>query len=182
MASTSHSFNTDRSYHPNPRFSAERMKEIETIIARYPEGKQKSAILPILHIAQTDFGWISVNVMDYVAEILKIQPIEVYEVATFYTMFNLQPTGKYVLEVCRTGPCMICGVDEIFEHLKKKLGVELNETSKDGRFTIKAVECLAACGGAPCLQVKLKSEDGIYKYYENLTPEKIDELIEKEWV
>lgn len=182
MASTSHSFNTDRSYHPNPQFSAERMKEIEAIIARYPEGKQKSAVLPILHIAQTDFGWISVNVMDYVAEILKIQPIEVYEVATFYTMFNLQPTGKYVLEVCRTGPCMICGADEIFEHLKNKLGVELNETSKDGRFTIKAVECLAACGGAPCLQVKLKSEDGSYKYYENLTPALIDELIEKEWV
>ena len=182
MASTSHSFNTDRSYHPNPQFSPERMKEIETIIARYPEGKQKSAILPILHIAQTDFGWISVNVMDYVAEILKIQPIEVYEVATFYTMFNLQPTGKYVLEVCRTGPCMICGADEIFEYLKNKLGVELNETSKDGRFTIKAVECLAACGGAPCLQVKLKSEDGSYKYYENLTPAVIDELIEKEWL
>ena len=182
MASTSHSFNTDRSYHPNPQFSAERMKEIETIIARYPEGKQKSAVLPILHIAQTDFGWISVNVMDYVAEILKIQPIEVYEVATFYTMFNLQPTGKYVLEVCRTGPCMICGADEVFEYLKNKLGVELNETSKDGRFTIKAVECLAACGGAPCLQVKLKSEDGSYKYYENLTPAVIDELIEKEWI
>ncbi|MCU0438400.1 MAG: NAD(P)H-dependent oxidoreductase subunit E [Raineya sp.] len=174
--------NKDRQYHQNPQFSEQRLKEVQEIISHYPEGKQKSAILPVLHIAQTEFGWMSANVMDYVAQLLNIKPIEVYEVATFYTMFHLEPVGKYVLEVCRTGPCMICGADEIFEYLKKKLGVELNEVSADGRFTIKAVECLAACGGAPCLQVKLKSEDGIYKYYENLTPEKIDELIEKEWI
>jgi len=174
--------NKDRQYHQNPQFSDERMKEVKELINHYPEGKQKSALLPILHIAQTEFGWISANVMDYVAQILSIKPIEVYEVTTFYTMFHLEPVGKYVLEVCRTGPCMVCGADEIFDYLKKKLGVELNEISSDGRFTIKAVECLAACGGAPCLQVKLKSEDGIYKYYEDLTPSKIDELVEKEWI
>jgi NADH-quinone oxidoreductase subunit E len=182
MSAHTNTFNNDRSYHPNPQFSDERIAEIQEIMKRYPEGKQKSAILPILHIAQTDFGWISANLMDYVAVILQIEPIEVYEVATFYTMFHLQPTGKYVLEVCRTGPCMVCGADEVFEYLQEKLGVELNETSKDGLFTIKAVECLAACGGAPCLQVKLKAEDGIYKYYENLTNDKIDTLIKNEWV
>ncbi|MCS7027174.1 MAG: NAD(P)H-dependent oxidoreductase subunit E [Bacteroidia bacterium] len=175
-------FNTDRSYHVGAKFTEENLAKVQEIIKRYPEGKQKSAILPILHIAQTQFGWISVNVMDYIAELLNIQPIEVYEVATFYTMFHLEPVGKYVLEVCRTGPCMICGADEILEYLEQKLGIHVNETTPDKRFTLKTVECLAACGGAPCLQVKLKSMDGAYKYYENLTPAKIDELIATEWI
>lgn len=163
-------------------FSAQAMQEIQEYISHYPEGKQKSAILPILHIAQTEYGWMSVPVMDKVAEILNIQPIEVYEVASFYTMFHMEKVGKYVLEVCRTGPCMICGAEEILAYLEQKTGAKLNGTSADGRFTIKEVECLAACGGAPCLQVKLKSMNGAYKYYENVTPAIIDELIANEWV
>ncbi|MBK8443704.1 MAG: NAD(P)H-dependent oxidoreductase subunit E [Sphingobacteriales bacterium] len=163
-------------------FSPERLQQVHSIIARYPEGKQKSAILPIMHLAQTDFGWMSVPVMDYVASLLHIEPIEVYEVATFYTMFHLEPVGKYTLEVCRTGPCMLRGSDQLLEYLQNKLGVGINEITPDGRFTIKTVECLAACGGAPCLQVKLKSLDGAYQYYENLNSQKIDELIEKEWI
>ncbi|MFY7787436.1 MAG: NADH-quinone oxidoreductase subunit NuoE [Thermoflexibacteraceae bacterium] len=168
--------------HVNPQFTEEELQRVQEIISHYPEGKQKSAVLPILHIAQTHWGWISPAVMDYVAGILQIQPIEVYEVATFYTMFHLEPVGKYVLEVCRTGPCMICGAEELIHHLEHKLGIHVGETTKDSRFTIKEVECLAACGGAPCLQVKLKTMDGAYKYYENLTPAKVDELIATEWV
>jgi len=168
--------------HQNPQFTAEEMVKINEIISRYPEGKQKSALLPILHIAQTKWTWTSPAVMDYVASLLSIQPIEVYEVATFYTMFHMEPVGKYVLEVCRTGPCMICGAEELVQYMEKKLGIHVGETTPDTKFTIKEVECLAACGGAPCLQVKLKTIDGAYKYYENLTPQKIDELMLTEWV
>lgn len=168
--------------HKNPEFIGEEMVKIHEIIARYPAGKQKSAVLPILHIAQTKWTWLSPAVMDYVASLLSIEPIEVYEVATFYTMFHLEPVGKYVLEVCRTGPCMICGAEELVQYMEKKMGIHVGETTKDGMFTIKEVECLAACGGAPCLQVKLKTMDGAYKYYENLTPQKIDELMTTEWV
>src|SRR5690349_7385422 len=103
------------------------------MMSQYPEGRQKSAILPILHLAQAENrGWLSVEWMDYVAGLLQIQPIEVYEVATFYTMFNLKPVGKWVLEVCRTGPCQLRGSDELIAHLEKTLGVEVDGTSADG--------------------------------------------------
>ena len=166
----------------NADFSAHAQEQIKEIISHYPTGRQKSAILPILHIAQTEYGWLNTAIMDKVATILEIAPIEVYEVASFYTMFHLDAVGKYVLEVCRTGPCMICGAEEIIAYLEQKTGAKLNHTSSDGLFTIKEVECLAACGGAPCMQVKLKTMDGAYKYYENLSPSKIDELIANEWV
>ncbi|TAF35031.1 MAG: NAD(P)H-dependent oxidoreductase subunit E [Cytophagales bacterium] len=170
--------NIDRS---SVEFPPEVLREAQEIISRYPEGRQKSAILPILHLAQNEWNWLSPDVMDYVADMLKIQSIEVYEVATFYTMFNLQPVGKYVLEVCRTGPCMVCGADEIIEALEQKTGAKLGGNSPDMRFTLKTVECLAACGGAPCMQVRLKREGGIHKYYENLTNEVLDDLIANEW-
>jgi NADH-quinone oxidoreductase subunit E len=153
-------------------FSPARMEQIQKIIKRYPEGKQKSAILPILHLAQQDFGgWLSVEVMDYVAELLAIQNIEVYEVASFYTMFHLKPVGKKVLEVCRTGPCMLVGADDIVKYLERKLQVEDGGTSPDGMFTLKTVECLGACGYGPMMQVG-------EKYHEFLTPEKLDVLLE----
>ena len=113
-------------------FSPERLAEVQTLIKRYPEGKQKSAILPILHLAQKDFGWISVEVMDYVAGLLDIQHIEVYEVSSFYTMFHLKPVGKSVLEVCRTGPCMLVGSDNIVKYLENKLNIKDGETTPDG--------------------------------------------------
>lgn len=172
----------ETTHNENVQFPAETLKRVQEIISHYPEGKQKSALLPVLHLAQTEWGWCSVPVMDYVASLLSIEPVEVYEVASFYTMFHLEPVGKYVLEVCRTGPCALRGADELVEHLENKLGVKVGETTADKRFTIKTVECLAACGGAPCLQVKLKTFNGDYKYYEDLDPQKVDELIEKEWV
>jgi NADH-quinone oxidoreductase subunit E len=136
-----------------PKFSDAAMALVQKIIKRYPEGRHKSALLPILHIAQAEFGgWVSPSVMDYVASILNIKPIEVYEVASFYTMFNLRPVGKCVLEVCRTGPCWLRGSDDIIEYLENRLGIKEGETTADGMFTLKTVECLASCGTAPMMQ------------------------------
>jgi NADH-quinone oxidoreductase subunit E len=163
-------------------FSNDLIEKARFAISKYPEGKQKSAVLEILHDVQNEFGWVSVVAMDRVAELLAIQPIEVYEVASFYTMFNLEPTGKYVLEVCRTGPCQLRGAEELITYLENKTGGHHGHPSPDGLFTIKPVECLAACGGAPCLQVRLKTLDGDYKYYENLDAGTVDRLIAEEWI
>jgi NADH-quinone oxidoreductase subunit E len=153
------------------KFSDDKLKKVEEIISRYPEGKHKSAIIPILHLAQDEFGgWLSVDAMDYVATLLRLEPIEVYEVATFYSMYNLKPVGRYVFEVCQTGPCMIKGSDDIIDYIKKTLGIGVGETTADGLFTLKAVECLGACGYAPMMQLG--------KYFrEHLTPAKVDEII-----
>ena len=114
------------------KFSKEKLDKVQEIIARYPEGKQKSALIPLLHLAQDEFGgWLDVPVMDYVASLLSIKPIEVYEVATFYSMFNTKPVGKYLLEVCRTGPCMLSGSDDIIEYIKTKLGIKEGGTTAD---------------------------------------------------
>ena len=155
------------------QFSEEVYKKIEELKTRYPKGKQKGALIPALHIVQEEAnGWLDVPVMDHVAELLDILPIEVYEVASFYTMFNLKPVGKYVLEVCRTGPCMVCGSDEIINHIKKKLNIVEGETTADGLFTLKPSECLGACGYAPMMLLG-KS------YREFLTVEKVDEILEE---
>lgn len=154
-------------------FSPDALSLAKKIIARYPEGRQKSALLPLLHLAQSEFGgWLSPETMDYVASLLSIKPVEVYEVATFYTMFNTKPVGNCLIEVCRTGPCWTRGSDDIIEHFEKKLGISEGETTADGMFTLKTVECLGSCGTAPMLQCGAD-------YYENLTTEKVDELIEK---
>jgi NADH-quinone oxidoreductase subunit E len=156
-----------------PLFSQEKLKEVHELISHYPEGKQKSALLPLLHMAQDEFGgWLDVPVMDYVAELLHLLPIEVYEVATFYSMFNTKRVGKYLFEVCRTGPCMLNGSDEIIEHIKSKLGINEGETTIDGLFTLKPAECLGACGYAPMMQLG-------ETFREHLTKEKIDALIEE---
>ena len=153
-------------------FKPASLEQVHKIIARYPEGKQKSALIPVLHLAQKEFGgWLDVPVMDYVAQILSIKPIEVYEVATFYTMFNMKPVGKYVLEVCRTGPCLTRGSEKILDHIRKTLNIKDGETTADGMFTLKPAECLGACGYAPMLQL------GKF-YHENLTTEKVDEILE----
>lgn len=152
-------------------FTPERLEKVKEIIARYPEGRQKSALLPILHLAQEQHGWVSPETMDYVADILNIQPVEVYEVATFYTMFHLEPVGTHVIEYCRTGPCCTMGGEEVFEHLRNKLDIKAGETTADGKFTLKEVECLAACGWGPCFQIR-------EKYFMHLTNEKVDEIID----
>jgi NADH-quinone oxidoreductase subunit E len=158
--------------HSQVSFSDEILQEVNRIIGQFPEGKQKSALLRVLHIAQAEFGWLSVPVMDYVARLLHIQPIEVYEVATFYSMYDTQAVGKVKLEVCRTGPCMIEGAEKIIKYIEGKLGIKDGETTADGIFTLKSVECLGACGYAPMLQAG-------EKFHEHLTEAKVDELIEQ---
>lgn len=155
----------------NIQFSDDALALVQKIINRYPEGKQKSALLPILHIAQAEFdGWLSPEVMDYVASLLKIQSIEVYEVATFYSMFNMKPVGKCLIEVCRTGPCWLMGAEDVVRYIEKKLGIKSGETTADGMFTLKTVECLASCGTAPMMQIG-------ETYHENLTLEKVDDIL-----
>lgn len=155
------------------KFSEEAMKTVQKLISNYPEGKQKSALLPILHVAQAEFGgWLSAETMDYVASVLNIKPIEVFEVASFYTMFNLKPVGKCVLEVCQTSSCWLNGAEDIVKYIEKKLNIKVGETTKDGMFTLKVAECLGSCGTAPMLQCGAS-------YHENLTYEKVDKLLEQ---
>lgn len=155
------------------KFDDNKLDQVKRIVARYPEGKQKSALLPVLHMAQTTFdGWLDVPVMDYVAELLHLEPIEVYEVASFYSMYNLKPVGKFVFEVCQTGPCMLNGSDDIIDYIKQKLNISVGETTADKMFTLKTVECLGACGYAPMMQLGKV-------YREHLTKEKVDGIIDE---
>ena len=157
---------------PPFQYSPAARTEVLGLTKKYPEGRGKSAILRALHIAQEENqGWLSVPAMDEVASTLSITPIEVYEVASFYSMFNLNPVGKYVLEFCQTGPCAIEGAERLIEYTKLKLGIGKNQTTPDGMFTIKQVECLGACGYAPMMQV------GEF-FHEHLDEAKMDQLIE----
>ena len=157
----------------NIKFSEETEALMQNFIKRYPEGRHKSALLPLLHLAQAESeGWLPVPVMNRVAEILNIKPIEVYEVASFYTMFHLKPVGKCLIEVCRTSSCWLRGANDIVNHIEKKLGIKVGETTSDGKFTLMTVECLGSCGTAPMLQIG-------EEFHENLTMEKVDQLLEK---
>lgn len=154
-------------------FSEEAQQKVKDILSQYPADKSKSALLPLLHLAQAEFdGWLSVPTMDYVASILNIKPIEVYEVATFYSMYNLAPVGQYLIEVCQTSSCWMCGAEDIIKYLEKKLDVPTGEISADGMFQVKKVECLGSCGTAPMFQIG-------DKFYEHLTFEKIDTILEE---
>ena len=153
--------------------SATLIAKFDEIVSRYPAGKQKSALLPCLHLVQAEFGWTSVPAMDKVAGYLNIEPIEVYEVASFYSMYFLQPKGRYVLEVCRTGPCCLVGAEKIMDYIENKLGVKEGEVTADGLFSWRGVECLAACGFAPVLQIGPE-----YTFYENLTEQSVDQIID----
>lgn len=157
----------------NIQFNEQQMAEVRKIISRYPEGKEKSALIPLLLLAQDTFGgWLDAPVMDYVAGVLSLEPIEVYEVASFYSMFNLKPMGRFVFEVCQTGPCMLTGSDGIIDYIRNKLGIQPGETTPDGMFSLKTVECLGACGYAPMMQLGKT-------YREHLTPEKVDMIIDE---
>ena len=154
------------------QFSADTMARAQEIISRYPEGKQKSALIPLLHLAQVEFGgWLSADAMAYVASLLKIQAIEAFEVASFYSMFNLKPVGRCVIEVCRTSSCWLMGAEDVVRHIETKLGIRAGQTTADGQFTLKTVECLGACGYAPMMQVG-------DAFHEFLTLEKVDGLME----
>jgi len=146
------------------------LTQIDREIAKYPPERKSSAVMAALRIAQEEKGWLETATMDYLAEHLGMQPIEVYEVATFYSMYELKPVGKHKICVCTNISCMLMGSDTVVAHLEKRLGVKLGETTGDGRYTLKQVECLAACCGAPMMQIGKQ-------YYENLTPQKIDEIL-----
>ncbi len=143
-------------------------KQIEKLKPRYPTNQ--ALLIPALHLAQKEFGWISEETMDEIAEAIDIPPPVVREVVTFYTMFNLKPVGKYHLQFCTNISCCLMGAEELLEHCEKKIGIEAGETSKDKRFTITETECLGACGTAPVVQI---NDD----YYENLTPDRLDKVL-----
>ena len=147
--------------------------EIDAWIARFPAGRQRSATLSALRFAQEqNQGFLTPDLMDAVAEYLRLPSIQVYEVATFYSMFNLQPVGRHVFEVCQTGPCMLKGCDDIIAHIRSRLGIGVGETTPDGLLTLKGVECLGACGYAPMMQLGKH-------YREHLTPGRVDAIIEE---
>ncbi|MEO5377794.1 MAG: NADH-quinone oxidoreductase subunit NuoE [Magnetococcus sp. DMHC-6] len=157
--------------HTTPQFSDEALREIESIYKKYPENRRQSALMPILYLAQKEFGgWLSSEVLAYVAKIMEIPPARVYEVATFYTMYNLKPVGKYHIQVCTNISCWLCDSDAIMKALIEKLQINPGENSTDGKFTLKEVECLGACVNAPMMQI---NDD----YHEDLTPEKVSEII-----
>ncbi|MBF0623324.1 MAG: NADH-quinone oxidoreductase subunit NuoE [Magnetococcales bacterium] len=156
-----------------PRFSPESLREVEAIYRRYPPGQRRSALMPILFLAQREFGgWLSREALDYVAELTEIPPVRVYEVATFYTMYNLKPVGKYHVQVCTNISCWLCGSDGVVQALRNKLRLKWGETGDDNRFTLTEVECLGACVNAPMMQI---NDD----YYEDLTPDKVAEIIDR---
>ncbi|MGE4658016.1 MAG: NAD(P)H-dependent oxidoreductase subunit E [Gammaproteobacteria bacterium] len=149
-------------------------EEINRWVAKFPDGRQRSALLSALQVAQHENGgYLTTEIMDAVAEYLNLQPIQVYEVATFYSMFETKPVGRHSISVCTNISCMLRGADEIVRHLEKRLGIQLGENTADGKFYLKVEEeCLAACCGAPMMVVD-------HQYYENLTPQKVDEVIGK---
>ncbi len=161
--------------HEQPKtfaFNAENMTRAKAIIAKYPAGRQQSAVLPLLDIAQRQSAnWLPCAAMDYVGDMLEMPRIRVYEIATFYTMFNLQPVGEHFVQVCTTTPCWLRGSDGIVKTCRDKLGIGPGETTADGKFTVIEVECLGACVNAPMVQI---NDD----YYEDLTPEILGKMID----
>ncbi len=156
-------------------FSDEAEEEFADLLSRYPNNL--AAMLPTLHLAQREFGWVSVEVMDYVAEKLDVHPTRVLQAATFYTMYNKQPIGKCHIQVCTTLTCALMGGYGLIEHLEETLGIKVGETTPDGNFTLSEAECLASCGTAPMFQVTYS--DGESEYFENLTEERVDEVVEE---
>lgn len=155
-------------------FSEAAEQRFEELKSRYPTNL--AALLPVLMLAQEEFGWISVEVMDYVADRLEVPRSKVFSTATFYTMLNKQPVGKCHIQVCTTFSCALEGGYEILEHLEEQLGIQVGETDPEHNFTLTEVECLASCGTAPMFQVT--TSDGDIEYYEDLTTEKVDEILE----
>lgn len=153
-------------------FNEENQKKVTEILAKYPSDRKKSAVMPLLDLAQRqNNNWISGEVIEHIANIIEIPEIRVYEVATFYTMYNLKPVGKYLLQFCKTTPCMLRGIDKIIKDCKEKLGVEMDQTTFDGLFTLKEVECLGACVNAPVVQI---NDD----FAEDLTSENFLNILE----
>ena len=149
-------------------FSAATLRRFNEVVSRYP--KKEAAMLPVLYLAQREFGYLSSEAIEYVAKLMDLSPARVYGVVTFYTMLHMKPIGKYHIQVCRTLPCALVGAEKITTLLKSKLAIEVGETTPDGKFTLAEVECLASCGTGPMMQI---NDD----YYENLTQEKVEEIL-----
>ncbi|TAJ80514.1 NADH-quinone oxidoreductase subunit NuoE [bacterium] len=149
-------------------FSPEALKQFHETVRRYP--KKEAAMLPVLYLAQREFGYLSSEAIEYIAQLMELSPARVYGVVTFYTMLNMKPIGKHHIQVCRTLPCVLVGAEKITTLLKSKLGIQVGETTPDGRCTLSEVECLASCGTGPMMQI---NDD----YYENLTQEKVEEIL-----
>jgi NADH dehydrogenase (ubiquinone) flavoprotein 2 len=177
-------FDLHADYQPKSfEFSKAHQKRIAEIIALYPKGRQQSAVMPLLDLAQRQMGeegekadppyggWIPRAAMDRIAEILGMAPVKVYEVCSFYSMYNMEPVGKNLVQICTTTPCWLCGSDDIVKESKKKLGIGMGETTQDGKFTLMEVECLGACVNAPMVQI---NDD----YYEDLNAETMGELLD----
>ena len=149
-------------------FSPETLKKFEETVARYP--KKEAAMLPVLYLAQQEFGYLGSDAIEYVARLMDQAPARVHGVVSFYTMFNMKPIGRHHIQVCRTLSCALGGAGKITAFIKQKLGIELGQTTADGRFTLSEVECLASCGTAPMMQIN-------DEFYESLTEEKVDEIL-----
>lgn len=152
-----------------PRLSPQNVERARAVIARYP--RPRSAMIPLLHLAQEQDGHVTPEAMEHVGELLGCTAAEVLGVATFYEMFKLEPVGEYLLGVCVNLSCMLLGADELVHHVESRLGIPIGGTTADGRITLEEMQCLAACGGAPCLQVN-------YRYFENVTTERLDRIID----
>ena len=149
-------------------FSSEAFKKFQETVSRYP--KKEAAMIPVLYLAQREFGYLSPEAIEYVAKLMDLSSARVYGVVTFYTMLNMQPVGKYHIQVCRTLPCALVSAEKIAALVRSKLGIQVGETTPDGKFTLSEVECLASCGTGPMMQI---NDD----YYENLTQEKVEEIL-----
>jgi NADH dehydrogenase (ubiquinone) flavoprotein 2 len=156
------------------KFTPENLKRVEEVINNYPKGYECAAVMPVLDLAQRQHGWLPISAMHYVADLLKLPRMRVYEVATFYTMYKREPVGKYHIQICTTTPCMLggCGSTVILDALKAKLGIEVGHTTKDKLFTLNEVECLGACVNAPMVQIN-------DTYYEDLTTADMDRIIDE---
>ena len=152
-------------------FTPENLKRFESIVANYPEGHKAAAVIPALDLAQRQHGWLPLSAMNKVAEMLDMAQMRVYEVATFYTMFNREPVGKYHIQICTTTPCMLRDSDSIMDTIKRKLDISVGETTNDGLFTLSEVECLGACVNAPMVQIN-------DMYYEDLAPKDMEDILE----
>jgi len=150
--------------------SADALASIDRELAKYPPDRRQSALPAALRIAQEELGWLSGATVEFVADVIRVPAVRAWEVATFYSMFELQPVGRHKISLCTNISCMLRGADDIARHLKRKLGVDFGQTTADGKFTLKEAECLAACAGAPMLQLDRD-------YHENLTPARVDEIL-----
>jgi NADH-quinone oxidoreductase E subunit len=173
MATATPTSFTDRIVHTDEvaEFSPEILEEMRSHLAKYPPDRSRSALIPLLFVVQRERGWIDNPGVNFLAQFLGLEVTDIWETATFYTMFNLRPVGRHHIQICKTLSCKIMGEPEITDHICSKLGIHPGDTTEDGKFTVTMVECLGSCGTAPMMQIG-------FDYYEDLTTEKVDKILE----